>query len=514
MIREHGPVRLRLLILALLLLATGPLALPRQARANPVVPGNYPDPTVIRSGGEYWASATAGEWAPVFPLLRSRDLVHWRLVGSMFQRRPKWADSAFWAPELVRVGGRLRAYYSAHRKGGGDCIAVARAPRPQGPWSDEGPILCPPRGAIDAFVTRDESGRPFLLWKEEGNAFAFGSTIHASPLSPDGLRVVGASTPLLSSDRPWEGSVVEGPAVVRRGGEVFLLYAGNGCCGPGCAYEQGVARADRLLGPYRKRERRLLRDGAGWRCPGHGTAVRDLSGRDVFVYHAYKAQSGLLAGRELLTDRIGWGRDGWPRVGRGVPGAERAGGARVRASVVSESWRSRRLDPGWGWPQAFALGGRVDPRAGGRLRLTSRHGVSAPDGAVVARRSSSTRWTATVRVRRPSSRSARAGIGAFRIARYGVDAFGVAAGRKTIIVWRRQNARVETLGEVPTPPGRRVELKLSLSDALLRFAVRRSGRWSRVGPPQSAAPLGIVRIGPTAGGGTVAIESTRIVFGR
>src|SRR5262245_15400172 len=68
--------------------------------SNPVLAGDFPDPSVIRVGNEYWATATTSEWGPIFPLLRSRDLVHWELIGNVFQKRPAWAVANFWAPEI------------------------------------------------------------------------------------------------------------------------------------------------------------------------------------------------------------------------------------------------------------------------------------------------------------------------------------------------------------------------------------------------------------------------------
>src|SRR6266545_4790252 len=48
---------------------------------NPVRAGDYPDPSVIRVGADYWATATSSEWAPHFPILHSRDLVNWEIKG-------------------------------------------------------------------------------------------------------------------------------------------------------------------------------------------------------------------------------------------------------------------------------------------------------------------------------------------------------------------------------------------------------------------------------------------------
>src|SRR6476620_9288984 len=63
--------------------------------ANPVLPGDHPDPTVVRAGGAFYASATSASWAPIFPVFRSADLVHWTRVGSVLQRAPAWTNGNF-----------------------------------------------------------------------------------------------------------------------------------------------------------------------------------------------------------------------------------------------------------------------------------------------------------------------------------------------------------------------------------------------------------------------------------
>ena len=47
---------------------------------NPVLRGDYPDPSVIRVGNDYYATATASEWGPQFPILHSKDLVNWEII--------------------------------------------------------------------------------------------------------------------------------------------------------------------------------------------------------------------------------------------------------------------------------------------------------------------------------------------------------------------------------------------------------------------------------------------------
>src|SRR6476646_9562816 len=65
-----------------------------------VLPGDHPDPSVIKIGDTFWASATTSNWAPAFPLLYSKDLIHWQSSGAVFPKLPEWADYYFWAPEI------------------------------------------------------------------------------------------------------------------------------------------------------------------------------------------------------------------------------------------------------------------------------------------------------------------------------------------------------------------------------------------------------------------------------
>jgi len=138
-------VSLRCVVAACVLLAaplvSGSAQLPA-TYTNPVLPGDHPDPSVIRVGREYWATATTSQWAPVFPLLRSVDLVNWTLAGAVFQTPPTWSEGSYWAPEISADRGRYFVYYTGRRKNGPLCIAVATAMQPSGPYVDHGPLAC------------------------------------------------------------------------------------------------------------------------------------------------------------------------------------------------------------------------------------------------------------------------------------------------------------------------------------------------------------------------------------
>ncbi|HEX8189634.1 MAG TPA: family 43 glycosylhydrolase, partial [Pyrinomonadaceae bacterium] len=105
--------RVLLLSLCALTAASTAAAQRRATYTNPVAAGDFPDPSVIRVGRDYWASATTSDWGPEYPLMHSRDLVNWEVVGAVFTKRPGWAVGSFWAPELAHDRGRFFAYYVA-----------------------------------------------------------------------------------------------------------------------------------------------------------------------------------------------------------------------------------------------------------------------------------------------------------------------------------------------------------------------------------------------------------------
>ena len=279
--------------------------------------------------------------------------MHWTPEGAIFPVQPGWADGAFWAPELVVDRGRFLVYYVAKKRGASLAIAVATASAPQGPWVDHGPILEERVGAIDPAFARDEHGKPYLIWKTDGNSVGEATPIWAQPLSGDLLHLTGERTELIRNDQAWEEGVVEGPYILRHAHRFYLFYAGNACCGRECKYAEGVARADRLLGPWQKMPTNpLIGANDRWRCPGHGTAMHGgtmhgKKGQDYLLYHAYPATGAVYVGREAMLDEVRWGEDGWPVVNQGRGPTSDPGDARID---FADDFKAEVLGPSWQWP--------------------------------------------------------------------------------------------------------------------------------------------------------------------
>jgi GH43 family beta-xylosidase len=432
------------------------------AAGNPVIPGDHPDPSLLRAGNDWYASSTSGDWLPAFPLLRTTDLTHWRQVGSVLPRRPAWAAGDFWAPELVRRDGTVFVYYAAKARSGRRCLAVATAARVEGPYRDHGPMLCSAIGEIDPLPVTDEHGADWLVWKRDGNSRGEPTPLVAAPLAPGGLSLAAPPNELFRADSPWEGGIVEAPALLRRGGAFYLLYSAGRCCGRHCNYATGVARSPSLLGPWEKRPAPILAGDGTIRCPGHVGVARGPGGQPVVAYHAYVR--GDPSNRQLLIAPLSFDAAGWPVVAGVRTVSTRPEPARFDFDA--------QLDSGWEWPAGPAPAARV---AAGRLVL----GPGA-----LTRQTGTDRFTATA-VLAAREGSARAGVAV--MAQHG-NGVGVELRTGRATAWRSVEGRRSEAASLQLPPGRPVatgplELRVSVG-ARVRLFVRVRGRWRVVGAPQ------------------------------
>jgi Beta-xylosidase len=324
---------------------------------NPVLPGDHPDPTVIKIGDTYWASATSNEWAPLFPIFKSTDLVNWEQVSYAFADLPAWAKNNFWAPELAydEAQDKVYLYYTARDKTTGRlAVAVASASAPEGPYTDHGPLVSQELGSIDAFEVKDEDGKIYLLWKEDGNSKGQPTPMWAQEINPDRTELKGEKHRLFENDSEWEGRLVEGISVFKHNDYYYATYSAGACCEVSCNYKTGVARAKHVLGPWEKYDRNpVLVDNEHWKCAGHGTVVQH-SGDFYYLYHAYNQSGSVYVGREGVLEKINWTSDGWPVFGND---------ATYNRDVTSLDYTDefKTLNPIWRWrvnqPAGYDVGG-------------------------------------------------------------------------------------------------------------------------------------------------------------
>jgi beta-xylosidase len=297
---------------------SAPPASDEDARIDPVLTRDFPDPDVLKVGDEYFAYATNANLRNV-QVAVSRDLVEWeRLNDDALPQLPSWVvPGKTWAPEVYSFEpDRFTMYATATDAASGrQCIFRAVADDPRGPFdaADEGMLVCPVEdgGAIDAAVGVVDDA-PYLIWKNDGNCCGVDTWLYASPLSDDGAELIGDPIPLIKQTLPWEGDLVEAPTLVQRDGALWLFYSANGYGGD--EYAVGLATAPALEGPWQKQEEPLLStalfDGR-IRGPGGQDLVTTPDGADVLLIHGWNRS---YIAREMYLVELDWPEGEAPRV--------------------------------------------------------------------------------------------------------------------------------------------------------------------------------------------------------
>jgi arabinan endo-1,5-alpha-L-arabinosidase len=261
---------------------------------NPVIDQDFPDPDVLEVDGTYYAYATNGQSRNV-QVATSSDLTSWAVLDDdPLPQLPSWViPGKTWAPEVTQIGSTYVMYTTTTNfEPTFQCIAVATADAPEGPFEVEGDemLVCPDEegGAIDASTFLDEDGTRYLLWKNDGNCCGKDTWLHIAPLSDDGLSLAGDATRLVKQDQPWEGNLVEAPTMVERDGTYVLMYSANDYGSD--KYAIGYATADSPTGPFTKGEEPLLTTDASdgqFVGPGGQDVVTAPDGSDRLVFHSW-----------------------------------------------------------------------------------------------------------------------------------------------------------------------------------------------------------------------------------
>lgn len=281
--------------------------------SNPIISGEFPDPSVIEVDGVFYACGTSNDWAPLYPIYSSVDLMHWELVSYVFPEAPSWTSAGFWAPELFYRNGTFFCYYTAKDKSGVSRIGVATSTSIAAGFEDNGPIISWGKESIDAFVNVVDD-QLYISWKAYGLDADKPIQILGSRLSANGLALEGEVFPILTADaNNWERGGIEGQSIIQKNDFLYLFYSGAACCGGECDYKLGVARSRTMLGPWEKfPENPIMSDYGSWKCPGHGTPIAHEE-QWYYIYHAYPSEGFPFMGRAALIDPFYWDdQSSWP----------------------------------------------------------------------------------------------------------------------------------------------------------------------------------------------------------
>ena len=264
-----------------------------------IFPGDYPDPTILRDGDDYYMTHSNFTYYPGLLIWHSKDLMNWKTVTRAVQSQ----DYSIFAPELCKVGDKYYIYYPTS---GGENFVVT-ADRIEGPWSE--PVKIEVNG-IDPGHVVDKDGKRYL----------YTNNGHVVALTDDGLAVAGENVKVYDGwayPQQWEteGMWLESPKICRHGDYYYLVSAEGGTAGPPTSHMCVVARSKSALGPWENSPYNPIvhtysADEVWW-SKGHGTLIDDVDGNWYIVYHAYRNGFHTL-GRSTIVESVVWTEDGWP----------------------------------------------------------------------------------------------------------------------------------------------------------------------------------------------------------
>lgn len=385
---------------------------------NPVLHADYSDPDVIRTGDDYWMTASSFCCVPGLPVLHSTDLVNWELAGYAL---PRMYDTAFdtpshgngvWAPAIRFHDGWYYIYWGDPDRG----IYMVRTQNPRGEWSE--PVLVKAaRGIIDTCPLWDDDGRAYMVHGWAGSRAGFKSVLSVSEMSPDGTRLIGEE--VLVIDGHGAHDTIEGPKFYKRNGW-YYIFAPAGGVKTGW---QTVLRSRSPWGPYECRT--VMHQGdTDTSGPHQGGWVEDTAGESWFLHfvdmYAY--------GRVVHLQPMRWSDDDWCIIGIdrnndniGEPVAEYRKPAAAQPSPVtvpadSDDFGGRTLGLQWQWQANPQTGWYFNNPADGTLRLYCKaHGDNwhnlTDNGNLLLQKVNAPDYTVTAAIRfRPSYEGDRAGL--------------------------------------------------------------------------------------------------------
>lgn len=458
---------------------------------NPLIWADVPDIAIIRVGKTYYMSSTTMHMSPGLPIMKSTDLVNWRMASYAYETladnealRLKNGKNAYgegsWASSLRYHDGVFHAStFSANT--GRTHIYTTRDPE-RGPWKETS--FEPSLGDHSLFF--DDDGRVYMVFG--------GGRITLIELQPDlsGIKPGGVNKVIVDNVNAVFGADQgglkgEGSQLFKANGRYYLVNIAS----PGSRWARSVIihRADAIDGPY---EGRLALDDRGI---AQGGLIDTPEGK----WYAYLFKDNGSVGRIPYLVPVTW-KDGWPVLGQDgkapmtldIPaGGQGASGA--SGIVASDEFDRRpgapKLPLAWQWnhnpePDYWSLTKRP-----GYLSFVTNRVVSTLTEApnTLTQRTFGPSSSATTSIDVSGMKDGDwAGLAAFQ-KRYGFVGVKMSEGAKSLVMVSADSDHPEEIASIPLSGKTvhlRVECEFEPALEVARFSYSLDGKtWTPIGRP-------------------------------
>lgn len=279
-----------------------------QTYINPVLPGDHPDPTLLKVGDDFYHCGSTFHFNPYLPIYHSKDLVHWELIARVLpQKDAGWVNdkpsAGIWQGAITYFYGSYWIYFSA----GGQWVCKASSPK--GPWSKPVKIKSNPQTGdlgYDNSIFVDDDGKPYMVIKN-------GQKVNRlQELGKDG-QLTGEVINMDWINAKLQYSWAEGPVMCKRNGYYYYFPAGDVSGG------QYVLRGTALTADSTKWERlgnffKPITDSkVGFRRPNHIAGPVMLADGTWWTigqsYETYPNNDWSGMGRQTALYQINWEGD-------------------------------------------------------------------------------------------------------------------------------------------------------------------------------------------------------------
>ena len=295
---------------------------------NPVIPGFFPDPSVVKVGEDYYCVNSTFEYFPGIIISHSKDLIHWKQIGHVFNKKEDldlssfWDGMGIWAPDISYYNGEFYVFYCTVQLKKDRSYNVrgnymVKSTSILGPWSK--PVQLTDNGNDPSHFV-DTNGDHYMLYAA-GIPTGNGTKI---------VKLNKACTQIVEGpfwlETEGKKAAPEGPHLIFKDGYYYLTMAASGGLFNG--HHMLVARSKNIYGPYTNSP---YNPSLTQKNPqainfhqGHGKIFKTQQEEWFTMVISQRWLPGILngqpapkgisqLGRETSLIRLEWTADGWPK---------------------------------------------------------------------------------------------------------------------------------------------------------------------------------------------------------